>query len=127
MTSQENSLNWFEISVADIKRAKKFYETIFGIEMQAQEMMGMQMAFFPSENMNGKVSGGLVQGPMHKPSTDGAKIYLNGNPDLAQVLSKIEAAGGKITMPKTKISDDIGHMAFFIDSEGNGMALHSNK
>jgi hypothetical protein len=127
MTAKENSLNWFEISVADIKRARKFYETVFGIEMQQNEMMGMQMAFFPSEDMNGKVSGGLVQGPMHKPSSDGAKIYLNGNPDLANALSKIDAAGGKVVMPKTKISDEIGFMASFIDSEGNNVALHSNK
>lgn len=127
MTAKENALNWFEISVSDINRAKKFYETIFGIEMQQQEMMGMQMAFFPSEDMNGKVSGGLVQGPMHKPSADGAKIYFNGNPDLSDALSRIEKAGGKVTMPKTKISDDIGYMAFFVDSEGNNVALHSSK
>jgi len=127
MTDKENSLNWFEISVADIKRAKKFYETIFGIEMPEQEMMGMKMAFFPAEDMNGKVSGSLVESQQHKPSADGAKIYLNGNPDLSNALSKIEAAGGKVIMPKTKISDDIGHMAFFIDSEGNAVALHSNK
>jgi predicted enzyme related to lactoylglutathione lyase len=127
MTAKENTLNWFEISVADITRATKFYETIFGIKMPQQEMMGMKMAFFPSEDMNGKVSGGLVQGPMHKPSADGAKIYLNGNPDLSNALAKIEAAGGKVVMPKTKISDEIGHMAFFIDSEGNNVALHSNK
>ena len=127
MTAQENSLNWFEISVSDIKRASKFYETIFGITLQQMEMMGMQMAMFPSEDMNGKVSGGLVQGPMHKPNADGAKIYLNGNPDLANALSKIEAAGGKVVMPKTKISDDIGHMAWFVDTEGNTVALHSNK
>ena len=127
MTAQENTLNWFEISVSDINRAVKFYESIFGIELHQQEMMGMQMAFFPSEDMNGKVSGGLVQGPMHKPSADGAKIYLNGNPDLSNALAKIEPAGGKITMPKTKITDEIGYMAFFIDSEGNSVALHSNK
>ena len=127
MTAQENSLNWFEISVSDIKRASKFYETIFGITLQQMEMMGMQMAMFPFEDMNGKVSGGLVQGPMHKPNADGAKIYLNGNPDLANALSKIEAAGGKVVMPKTKISDDIGHMAWFVDTEGNTVALHSNK
>ena len=127
MTAKENALNWFEISVADIKRAKKFYETIFGIEMQEQEMMDMKMAFFPAEDMNGKVSGGLVQSTQHKPSVDGAKIYLNGNPDLSNALSKIESAGGKVVMPKTKISDEIGHMAFFIDSEGNAVALHSNK
>jgi predicted enzyme related to lactoylglutathione lyase len=64
---------------------------------------------------------------MHKPSADGVKIYLNGNPDLAKILSKVEKAGGKITMPKTKISDDIGYMAFFIDTEGNSIGLHSQK
>jgi predicted enzyme related to lactoylglutathione lyase len=127
MTNKENALNWFEISVNDISRAKKFYETVFGIEMQETEMMGMKMAFFPAEDMNGKVSGGLVQGPMHKPSAEGAKVYLNGNPDLSHALSKIEQAGGKITMPKTKISDEVGHMAYFTDTEGNAVALHSNK
>ncbi|MBC7861614.1 MAG: VOC family protein [Bacteroidia bacterium] len=127
MTNKENSLNWFEIPAADIKRASKFYETVFGIEMPQQEMMGMKMAFFPAEDMNGKVSGSLVEGPMHKPSAEGAKVYLNGNPDLNNALSKIEKAGGKVVMPKTKISDEIGHMAFFIDSEGNSVALHSNK
>jgi hypothetical protein len=127
MTAKENALNWFEIPVTDINRAAKFYETIFGITMHQQEMMGMQMAYFPSEDMNGKVSGALVQSPQHKPSTEGVRIYLNGNPDLAQVLSKIEVAGGKVSMPKTKISEEIGHMAFFSDSEGNTMALHSNK
>jgi len=127
MTAAENALNWFEISVTDFNRAVKFYETIFGIQLQQQEMMGMKMAFFPTEDMNGKVSGGLVQGPMHKPSAEGAKIYLNGNPDLSNALSKIEAAGGKVLMPKTKITDEIGFMAYFSDTEGNTVALHSNK
>ena len=127
MKSTENSLNWFEIPASDINRAKKFYEDVFGIRMDVQEMMGMKMAFFPSEDMNGKVSGGLVQGPSHKPSADGAKVYLNGNPDLANALGRVEAAGGKVLMPKTKITDEIGHMAYFADTEGNAVALHSNK
>jgi hypothetical protein len=93
--------------------------------MEQMETMGMKMAMFPMENMNGKVSGGLVEGPMYKPCMDGAKIYFNGNPDLAVPLSRVEAAGGKITMPKTQISPEIGYMAFFTDSEGNGVALHS--
>lgn len=126
MTANENALNWFEISVTDISRAKKFYETIFGIEMEEMEMMGMKMANFPGDGSNGKVSGGLVQGPLHQPSADGAKIYLNGNPDLDIALSKVAAAGGKVLMPKTKISEDIGYMAFFTDTEGNTVALHSN-
>ena len=123
--AQTHAINWFEIPVNDFIRAKKFYETVFNIEMPVSEMMGMKMAFFPFE-MNGKLSGGLVQSDMHKPSIDGVKIYFNGNPDLDVALSKVEAAGGKVTMPKGKISDDIGYMAFFIDTEGNAVALHSN-
>lgn len=126
MDASVNILNWFEISVSDIARAKKFYETVFSIQMEQQDMMGMQMAFFPAADMNGKVSGGLVQGSMHNPSTDGAVIYLNGNPDLSDALSRVERAGGQIVMPKTQISPEVGYMAFFIDSEGNRVGLHSN-
>lgn len=127
MDATVNILNWFEISVNDMARAKKFYETVFSIKMDQQEMMGMKMAFFPESHMNGKLSGALVQGPMHKPSTEGAVVYLNGNPDLANALAKVESAGGKIAMPKTHISDEVGHMAFIIDTEGNKVGLHSNK
>jgi predicted enzyme related to lactoylglutathione lyase len=126
MDATTNALNWFEISVNDMARAKKFYEDVFSIQMYETEMMGMKMAFFPYGDMNGKVSGGLVQGPYHKPSADGAKIYLNANPDLNVVLGKIEGAGGTIISPKMKISDEVGYMASFIDSEGNGVALHSS-
>ena len=126
MDSKVNSLNWFEIPVADMARATKFYEAIFGIQMHQMEMGGMKMAMFPQEDMNGKVSGALVQSPMHKPSPDGAKVYLNGNPDLANALDRVEASGGKVIMPKSKINDDIGYMAFFTDTEGNAVALHSS-
>src|ERR1700712_3941144 len=112
MDASANTLNWFEISVSDMARAKNFYETIFSIKMEEMEMMGMKMAMFPYDPMSGKLSGGLAQSDMHKPSADGVKIYLNGNPDLDIALSKVETAGGKVTMPKQKISDDIGYMAF---------------
>ena len=126
MSAETNAVNWFEIPVKEITRASKFYETIFDIKMTPMEMMGMKMAFFPAEPGSGKASGGLVQSEMHKPSMEGSVIYLNANPDLQNSLNKVEAAGGKVLMPKTKISDEIGHMAFFADTEGNRMALHSN-
>ena len=121
-----NALNWFEIPVSDIGRAKKFYEEIFGFKMETQDMMGMKMAYFPADMMGGKVGGGLVESPYHKPSAEGAKVYLNANPDLGEVLNKVEAAGGGLAMPKTKISDEIGYMASFMDTEGNLVSLHSN-
>mgnify|MGYP003413283687 CR=1 FL=1 len=126
MTAKDNALNWFEISVQDIKRAKKFYESVFSIKMQEMDMMGTKMAFFPFDPVSGKVSGGLCQCKMHKPSKAGVKVYLNGNPDLKKALSKVEKAGGKITMPKTSIGEN-GFMAFFNDTEGNSIGLHSDK
>jgi predicted enzyme related to lactoylglutathione lyase len=86
----------------------------------------MQMAFFPWESGSGKANGALVQGDMHKPSADGVKIYLNGDPDLQPVLDRATAAGGQIIMPKTPIGDGMGFMAFMIDTEGNVVGLHSN-
>ena len=127
MDGKVNILNWFEISVNDIARAKKFYETIFSIEMHQMETGGMKMAGFPLEPMSGKLGGTLVQSPSHKPCNHGVVIYLNGNPDLSVALGKVEKAGGKIEMPKTHISNEIGYMAFITDSEGNRVGLHSNK
>ncbi|MBL0183915.1 MAG: VOC family protein [Chitinophagaceae bacterium] len=125
MSSKTNAINWFEIPVVDISRAKKFYETIFEIQMEEMEMPGMKYAMFPFDPMLGKIAGGLAQSPMHTPSSTGSIIYLNANPDLQNVLDRIENAGGKATMPKTSIGQ-YGFMAFFIDTEGNTMALHSN-
>jgi predicted enzyme related to lactoylglutathione lyase len=125
METNVNSLNWFEIPAEDINRAKTFYETVFEIKMETSNMMGMDMAFFPYQPGSGKASGCLCKSDMHVPSQEGSIIYLNANPDLQKVLDKIESAGCRIAMPKTKINEDIGHMAFFIDTEGNKVALHS--
>lgn len=125
MSSDTNAINWFEIPVNDIPRSKKFYEQIFEIKMEEMEMDGMTYAMFPFEPMKGKVSGGLAKSPMHVPGTTGSILYLNANPDLQLVLNRVEAAGGKITMPKTSIGQN-GFMAFINDTEGNTVALHSN-
>ena len=126
MDNTTNALNWFEIATTDLARAQQFYETVFGIKMDAMDLPNIQMRTFPGDGMNGKVGGALVKSGMHKPSKEGAVIYLNANPDLSSALSRVEAAGGKVLVPKTHISDDIGYMAFFEDSEGNTVAMHSN-
>jgi predicted enzyme related to lactoylglutathione lyase len=125
MSENTNALNWFEICVSDLARAQKFYETIFGIKMTNMEMGPMKMAMFPTADDSGKVGGGLAQSDMHKPSTEGTVVYLNANPSIQAVQDRIEAAGGKIIMPKMLISEQIGYMAFFIDTEGNRVALHA--
>lgn len=120
-----NSLNWFEIPVTDMTRARHFYQVIFSIHMDEMEMMGMKMAMFPGVNGSGKASGALVQSENHIPSAEGTIVYLNANPDMNPVLERIGMEGGRIIMPKTAISPEIGYMAFFLDTEGNRVALHS--
>jgi uncharacterized protein len=127
MDNNTNAINWFEIPVTDMQRAKHFYQVIFSIHMEEMNMGEMQMSAFPYEDGSGRASGGLVKSEMHKPSTEGVVIYLNANPDLSTVLNKVEKEGGKVVLPKTQISPEIGHMAFFIDTEGNKIGLHSQE
>ena len=123
----KNAISWFEIPTIDIERAQKFYEAIFQIKLEPLETDNFKMRMFPLDNPMNGVGGTLVKTDgFHFPSaTDGPLIYLNGNPDVQIVVDRIEAAGGKVTVPITKISDEYGYMAVFIDTEGNLIALHS--
>lgn len=124
MDATTNSLNWFEIPAKDIERSKKFYETIFGMEMEMHEMENDKMAFFPWSAGSGKATGCLAQGENYKPCTEGTKVYLNANPNMDPVLAKVEAAGGQVIVPKMSIGEH-GHIAFIIDTEGNNVGIHS--
>ena len=120
-----NAINWFEIPVLDFERAIKFYETVLDIQMQ-RPFNEMKYAMFPADMQQGGVGGGLLQEEGYKPSDHGTVVYLNGGEDLSVPLSKVEAAGGRIIMPKTGIGEN-GFMAHFMDTEGNRVALHSMK
>ncbi len=126
MDKTTNSLNWFEIPAADVKRSKAFYQSIFEIEMEDMAMGDAQMAFFPWEAGSGKATGAVVQSPNHKPSMEGSIIYLNANPNMNNVLERVEKAGGKILAPKMNIGEH-GHIAFIMDTEGNNIGIHSIK
>ena len=121
-----NAISWFEIPTTDINRAQRFYEAIFEMSMIPLETPQISMRMFPTESPM-YVGGALVcNHQFYKSSaTDGALIYLNANPDVQIVLDRIEAAGGKIVVPKTQISPEYGYMALFTDTEGNRVALHS--
>jgi hypothetical protein len=122
----KNAISWFEIPSLDINRSATFYETIFGISLTPLDLPNLKMRMFPLDDMMTQVGGAVVHhADFYKPSTDGPLIYLNANPDVQLVLSKVEAAGGKILVPKTEISPDYGFMAVFLDTEGNRIALHS--
>ena len=122
----KNAVSWFEIPTKDLNRAQKFYEAIFDIKMTGFDTPQIKMRIFPLEDPMG-VGGALVfNEQFYKPSaSDGPLVYLNANPDVQNILSKVEAAGGKVLVPKTMISPEFGHMGMFTDTEGNRIALHS--
>lgn len=122
----KHAISWFEIPTQDIDRAQKFYEAIFDIQMIPFDTPNIKMRMFPIEDMM-NIGGAIVyNADFYKSSaTDGPLIYLNGNPDVQIVLDRVEAAGGKILVPKTMISPENGYMAVIRDTEGNRLGLHS--
>jgi predicted enzyme related to lactoylglutathione lyase len=129
MAPKHNVVGWFEIPVTNMERAIKFYETVFGFTLTRWPMEPMEMVMFPGVPDAIGAAGSLVYYPeYYKPSTEGVKIFFSTQAeDLSVELSRVEAAGGKVVMPKTLITEEIGYWGQFIDTEGNCIALHSLK
>jgi hypothetical protein len=122
---RRDAISWFEIPVADMARATKFYEAILDVQLNAFQVPGggPMMAMFPAD---GGVNGALCCLPgFYTPSHQGPLIYLNANPDVQHALDKVVAAGGKVMVPKTLITEEYGYMAVIEDTEGNRIALHN--
>ena len=118
-------VGWFEIPVSDMDRAKQFYETVFNVEIKDVEFGDVKMGWFPDNNGAYGATGSLIKQNSYIPSKEGTLVYFLSK-DVQIELDRVEAAGGKIGLEKTKISDENGFMGVFLDSEGNRVALHSD-
>jgi predicted enzyme related to lactoylglutathione lyase len=118
-----NAINWFEIFVADLGRARAFYETILQDKLVDAGMGECSMAIFPYDNMNG-TGGALTKMEGFTPGTGGTLVYLNVEGDLDRVLGRIPAAGGKVIRDRMAIPPH-GFIAILEDTEGNHVGLHS--
>ena len=121
-----NMVTWFEIAVSDMNRAKKFYEQVFSVEITLQDIGGVAMGFFPSNGEAPGAMGSLILEKSYIPSHEGTVIYFASD-DVQIELNKVADAGGKILQDKTMISPEHGFMGVFEDSEGNRLALYSQK
>jgi uncharacterized protein len=119
----KNFISIVEIPTVNFSRAVAFYQTILDIIIEEVDMGGTQMGVFPSDGQ--VVSVVLVKGDDYKTTTDGTIVYLNAGDDLQMMLNKITSNGGKIIVPKTEISPEMGFFAMFTDTEGNKLGLHS--
>ncbi len=116
-------INWFEIPVADFERAVGFYQKVFGVTLTREEMGNCRMAVFPYQCPN--ASGALCQASHLRPGSDGTLIYLDAGEDVAMLLERVTANGGTIAQPKMLISEKIGHIGVFVDTEGNRVGVHA--
>jgi len=122
----KNAISWFEIPVKDFDKARLFYQTIFNFDMPEMQMGPNRMGILLHERDAG-VGGAIVAGEWYEPSMSGTIVYLEANPDLGDVLVRVEKAGGSVLVPKTAIGADMGFFAIFKDVEGNRVGLHSLK
>lgn len=120
----------FEIPVDDLKRAKKFYSSIFGWKLQDMPMPGgmtYTMATTAPVSKNhvpkerGTINGGLMQRTEKVPAPVFA-IQVN---SVDKYIKKVAGKGGEVVMPKMEIAG-MGFYAYMKDSEGNVIGLWEN-
>lgn len=115
--------NWIEIPVFDMERAKKFYSVLLEVGLNGMRLGGNDYALIDVKDRFN--TGCLVKGDGYVPSMQGIVVYLNGGDDLSAVLARVTNAGGKVLLAKTFLSKEAGHIALFMDTEGNKVGLHS--
>lgn len=120
---QMHAVNWFEIPVRDLERAKAFYEYVLGVGLSLNETGPLKMAWFPMEQGLPGSTGALVQAEGYEPSSAGTIVYFT-VADLDAALERANTKGGKTLTPKMSVGE-YGFVAHFLDSEGNLVALHS--
>jgi uncharacterized protein len=123
MEAQINPVNWFEIPVENMDRAKEFYEYVFNCELALNEMGPALMAWFPMVQDGPGATGSLIKADGYTPSVAGSLVYFSVE-DIDATLKRVEEKGGKTLNPKMSIGEH-GFFGNFVDSEGNRVALHT--
>lgn len=114
-----NAVEWFEIPTADLNTSIPFYNRVLGLQLEAKEFGPNQIAIFPHQDPG--PGGCLMCGPGMVPSGAGSVVYLSAK-QIDPAIAQVEAAGGKIVIPKTPIGQG-GFFARFLDLEGNLVGL----
>lgn len=125
----KNAVGWFEIYVDDMDRATKFYEAVFGGELEKMKMpddfTGMEMRSFGSNYEVYGAAGALVKMDGVKPGVGGTLVYFSCD-DCATEAARVSDAGGTVQQKKMSIGE-YGFISMIEDTEGNTIGLHSQK
>ncbi len=113
---------WVEVPVKDIHRATGFYGALFDQQLTPIEYDGRRFATI--EVADGHVGLSLNQFEGFEPSPNGPLVYLNAGAQFDGMLSRIEAEGGRVVIPRSPMSETTV-FATFCDTEGNTLALYA--
>ena len=120
-----NPAGWFEIYVDDMQRARRFYESVFGVKLGKLEGPEQEIWSFPSDMESYGASGALVKMPGYQAGGNSTIVYFSCL-DCAVEARRAAGAGGSVEKPKTSIGQ-YGFIALVVDTEGNMIGLHSLK
>lgn len=120
---QVNPGCWFEIYVADMARAKSFYQGVFGGTLEKLANVEMEMWAFPMSMDKMGAAGALVKMEGMDPGGNSVIIYFSCE-DCAVEEARVTKFGGRVQAAKMSIGQ-YGYISLVIDSEGNMIGLHS--
>ena len=122
-----NPVIWFEIYVADMPRARAFYERMLGVTLEnlkhPDNLGELEMWAFPMEMDRVGAGGALVKMDGVRPGGGGTLVYF-ACADCAVEAQRAVEAGGTLFKAKLPIGE-YGHIALVHDTEGNLVGLHS--
>ncbi len=122
---KHNPVNWFEIYVQDMARAKHFYEEVFQRKLTKLNNPELEMWGFPMEMDHFGASGSLVKMEDVHSGGNSTIVYFS-CADCAVEAGRVAASGGRIHKAKMSIGE-YGFIALAYDTEGNMFGLHSMK
>jgi uncharacterized protein len=121
-----NPVGWFEIYVQDMKRARKFYESVLNVKLEKLTVpgdSGMEMLAFPMGMDLPGASGALVRMSDFPSGGNSTLVYFS-CADCAVEAGRVSSSGGRIQSEKMSIGE-YGFIALAFDTEGNMFGLHS--
>jgi len=119
-----NPVNWFELYVQDMSRAKAFYEQVFQVSLQRLNSPEIEMWAFPMKTDAPGAAGALVRAPGVQ--SGGSTMVYFACDDCAVEGARVTGAGGRVHRDKMSIGE-YGFIVLAVDTEGNMFGLHSTK
>lgn len=123
-----NGVVHFEIPTDNLKRANRFYSTVFGWKMEPAKGMENQYHMATTVAVDSKsrmprepgaINGGLMT--KEGPGSDYPVIVID-VPSLDESVKKVQKAGGKVVMEKQNVMD-MGWYVRVTDTEGNVIGI----